>query len=165
VHHLWWTDEDLEGFNRDLKLNQPLRTGEDRHALREAALSGTLDVVVSDHRPRTPEEHDADFVVVAPGIAGLHAVGPVLCGALKDHGASDDDVATAMSRLLSTGPRRVLGAEMTPEDTLESITLFSPTSGVLKSSSKAPNTVYTESTKGISGRVLGVLTERGVHWN
>lgn len=165
VHHLRWTDEDLMGFNRDLKLSQPLRTGEDRSALREAALNGTLDVVVSDHRPRTPEEHDADFVVVAPGIAGLHAVGPVLWGALKEHGASDDDVASAVSRLLSTGPRRVLGAEGTPEDTVDSVTLFSPTNGALKSSSKAPNTVYSESTNGISGRVVGVLTARGAHWN
>ena len=165
VHHLRWTDEDLAGFNRALKLNRPLRTVEDRSALREATLNGTLDVVVSDHRPRTPEEHDADFVVVAPGIAGLHAVGPVLWGALKDHGASDEDAAAAMSRLLSTGPRRVLDAEGTAEDTVDSVTFFSPTNGALKSSSKAPNTVYSESTKGISGRVLGVLTARGAHWN
>ena len=153
------------GFNRDLKLSQPLRTVKDRSALREAALNGTLDVVVSDHRPRTPEEHDADFMVVAPGIAGLHAVGPVLWGALKDHGASDEDAASAMSRLLSTGPRRVLGKERTLEDSIESATLFSPTNGALNSSSKAPNTVYSESTEGISGRVVGVLTSRGAHWN
>ena len=74
VHHLCWTDEDLDGFNRDLKLSLPLRTAQDRSALRDAALDGTLDAVVSDHRPRTPEEHDADFMVVAPGIAGIHAV-------------------------------------------------------------------------------------------
>lgn len=165
VHHLRWTDEDLAGFNRELKLHQPLRSDVDRSALREAALNGALDVVVSDHRPRTPEEHDADFVVVAPGIAGLHAVGPVLRGALKDHGASDEDVASAMARLLAAGPRRVLGAEGAPEDSPESITLFSPTKGSLGSSSKAPNTVYSESTKGISGRVIGVLTARGAHWN
>ena len=165
VHHLRWTDEDLAGFNRQLKLHQPLRSDVDRNALREAALNGALDVVVSDHRPRTPEEHDADFVVVAPGIAGLHAVGPVLRGALKDHGASDEDVASAMARLLAAGPRRVLGTEGTPEDSPESITLFSPTKGSLWSSSKAPNTVYSESTEGISGSVIGVLTARGAHWN
>ena len=110
VHHLCWTDEDLDGFNRDLKLPLPLRSADDRTALRTAALDGTLDAVVSDHRPRTPEEHDADFMVVAPGIAGLHAVGPALFGALRDHGASTEAVGMeAMARLLASGPRRVLG--------------------------------------------------------
>ena len=110
VHHLRWTDTDLDGFNRALRLHHPLRSEADRNALREAAMDGTLDVVVSDHRPRTPEEHDVDFMVVAPGIAGLHAVGPVLFGALMDHGATEADALDAMSRLLSTGPRYILDA-------------------------------------------------------
>jgi len=165
VHHLCWTDEDLAGFNRNLRLSLPLRSSRDRDALREAALDGTLDVVVSDHRPRTPEEHDADFMMVAPGIAGLHAVGPALRGALKDHGASDPEVNGSMAKLLASGPRRVLGATDGADGTPDAITLFSPEDGDLKSSSKAPNTVYDESTKGISGHVVGVLTPRGTHWN
>ena len=80
----------------------PARSADDRTALRTAALDGTLDAVVSDHRPRTPEEHDADFMVVA-GIAGLHAVGSALCGALRDHGASSEDVDEAMAGLLLPG--------------------------------------------------------------
>ena len=164
VHHLCWTDEDLSDFNGDLKLALPLRAEADRVALRAAALDGTLDVVVSDHRPRTPEEHDADFMVIAPGIAGLHAVGPALRGALKAHGASADQANDAMARLLATGPRRVIGTEddaAKPED----ITLFSPSAGTVQSASKAPNTVYGADTPGMSGHVVGVMTPRGVHWN
>ncbi|MGB1073422.1 MAG: hypothetical protein ACPGYZ_04935 [Flavobacteriales bacterium] len=164
VHHLCWTDEDLSEFNGDLKLALPLRAEADRDALRAAALDGTLDVVVSDHRPRTPEEHDADFMVIAPGIAGLHAVGPALRGALVAHGASADQANEAMARLLATGPRRVIGAE-DDAATPEGITLFSPSAGTVQSASKAPNTVYGTDTPGMSGHVVGVMTPRGVHWN
>jgi len=164
VHHLCWTDEDLSEFNGDLKLALPLRTEKDRDALRAAALDGTLDVVVSDHRPRTPEEHDADFMVIAPGIAGLHAVGPALRGALVSHGASADQADEAMARLLASGPRRVLGTEESVAMP-EGITLFSPSAGTVQSASKAPNTVYGADTPGMRGHVVGVMTTRGVHWN
>ena len=164
VHHLCWTDEDLSDFNGDLKLALPLRAEADRDALRAAALDGTLDVVVSDHRPRTPEEHDADFMVIAPGIAGLHAVGPALRGALEAHGASADQANDAMARLLATGPRRVIGTEDDAAQP-EGITMFSPSVGTVQSSSKAPNTVYGADTPGMSGHVVGVMTPRGVHWN
>ncbi len=159
VHHLRWTDADLDGFNRALKLKAPLRSEADRDALRDAALDGTLDVVVSDHRPRTPEEHDVDFMVVAPGIAGLHAVGPVLFGALVDHGAGESQALEAMSRLLSAGPAKVLN---TPQ---EGVSFFSSEGPLTPSMSKAPNTVYTSDTTGIRGAVLGVVTPRGAHWN
>lgn len=164
VHHLCWTDEDLAEFNGNLKLALPLRAAVDRDALRAAALDGTLDVVVSDHRPRTPEEHDADFMIIAPGIAGLHAVGPALRGALEAHGATAEQANEAMARLLASGPRRVMG---TTEDAAapECITLFSPSAGTLPSASKAPNTVYGADTPGMSGHVVGVMTPRGVHWN
>lgn len=170
VHHLCWTDEDMDGFNSDLKLSPPLRTREDRDALRTAALNGGLDVVVSDHRPRTPEEHDVDFLVVAPGIAGVHAVGPALLGALSDHGASAEDVLSALHALLVSGPRSLFGAEDENLGLLEGkpveFTVFSPENGVLPTSkSKAPNTVYKAGSPQLIGGVAGVVTAQGSHWN
>ena len=158
VHHLRWTDTDLDGFNRALRLHHPLRSEADRKALREAAIDGTLDVVVSDHRPRTPEEHDVDFLVVAPGIAGLHAVGPVLFGALIDHGTTEADALNAMSRLLSAGPRHILDAG-------DGVSFFAPDGSLSPSPSKAPNTVYTADTEGVRGAVVGAVSPRGAHWN
>lgn len=161
VHHLCWTDEDLDGFNRDLKLSLPLRSTQDRAALRDAALDGTLDAVVSDHRPRTPEEHDADFMVVAPGIAGIHAVGPALFGALRDHGADEQTALEALGHLLGHGPRQVLGSA----DVGAAWTFFDPTAALTASPSVAPNTVYTAETQGIQGGIVGVVTPTGSHWN
>lgn len=162
AHHLLWTDADLDGFNRALKLALPLRSEADRTALRTAALDGTLDVVVSDHRPRTPEEHDVDFMVVAPGIAGLHAVGPVLFGALLDHGATEADALEAVSRLLATGPRHVLGVATAHTD---GVTFFDASGTLNDSLSKAPNTVYSADTPGVKGQVTGAVSPRGAHWN
>jgi len=169
VHHLCWTDEDLDGFNSDLKLSRPLRTSEDRSALRAAALDGTLDVVVSDHRPRTPEEHNVDFVMVLPGISGLHAVGPVLFGALCDHGASEETAMLALHALLGAGPRRALGepalSTTANHGGPEEFTFFSEKGTLLKSTSKSPNSLYQEGDTGTKGGVVGVVTPRGAHWN
>ena len=104
-------------------------------------------------------------MVVAPGIAGLHAVGSALCGALRDHGASPEDVDEAMARLLAYGPRRVLNATSASDAAPDSITLFSPEDQAPTSSSKAPNTVYGADTPGLGGHVVGVITTRGTHWN
>lgn len=170
VHHLCWTDADLAGFNADMKLMPPLRSAADRSALREGVLDGTVDVVVSDHRPRTPEEHDVDFMVVAPGIAGIHAVGPALIGALVAHGATDAAILKAVHAVLVSGPRKLFGAPSgnagLEEGSAAEFTVFSLNgSQVPTSKSKAPNTVYTEGTAGMSGRVVGVVTPRGSHWN
>lgn len=170
VHHLCWTDQDLDGFNADMKLLPPLRSEHDRDALRQAALDGDLDLVVSDHRPRTPEEHDVDFMMARPGIAGVHAVGPALMGALTDHGANEKEVLLALYTLLCEGPRKLLGGTESQttlsEGIAAEITAFSMTGVELPQSvSKAPNTVYSAETPKLQGRVLGIVTPRGSHWN
>jgi len=147
-----------------------LRSVEDRTALRAAVLAGDLDLVVSDHRPRTPEEHDVDFLVVKPGIAAVHAVGPALLGALTDHGASPEESMNALYKVMVAGPRKVFaasGSEMGLEEGGPAeFTVFSTTAtGIPKSASKAPNTFYTEDTEHLLGRVIGVVTPRGSHWN
>ena len=153
-----------------MKIMPPLRSEGDRRALRTAALDGTLDLVVSDHRPRTPEEHDVDFMVVRPGIAGIHAVGPALHGALLDHGATADQALDALHALLVRGPRNLFGTPEEKQGIAEGqpleITVFATNQVALPAShSKAPNTVYSAETAGLSGRVAGIATPRGSHWN
>jgi len=170
VHHLCWTDADLDGFNAAMKVMPPLRSMSDREALRQGALDGTLDVVVSDHRPRTPEEHDVDFMMVKPGMAGVHAAGPALLGALIDHGASEDEAMHALYRLFISGPRSLLGTEQERVPLAEGqpaeFTVFSLEGFSLPhSASKAPNTAFHPDTVQGKGRVVGTVTPRGSHWN
>ena len=73
-HHLTFIDEDLSGFNGTLKVVPPLRGKSDRKALREAVADGTIDSVVSDHRPENIETHDVEFTLSPNGIAGISSV-------------------------------------------------------------------------------------------
>ncbi|MGF0039358.1 dihydroorotase [Peptoniphilaceae bacterium SGI.131] len=54
IHHLLLVDEDVKDTN--YKMNPPLRTKEDRDALIEGLLDGTIDFLANDHAPHTEEE-------------------------------------------------------------------------------------------------------------
>ncbi|MFN2439676.1 MAG: dihydroorotase, partial [Chitinophagaceae bacterium] len=51
-YHLLYTDEDMTGYDTNLKLNPPLRTKEDKQALVDAVLNGTIDCIASHHLPQ-----------------------------------------------------------------------------------------------------------------
>jgi dihydroorotase len=70
-HHLSFSDEDLVTYDTNFKVNPPLRTPEDRRALREALADGTIDVVATDHAPHAVEEKEAEFDQAPPGTIGL----------------------------------------------------------------------------------------------
>ncbi|KEF39803.1 dihydroorotase [Schinkia azotoformans MEV2011] len=55
-HHLLLCDEDIPGLDTNYKMNPPLRGREDRDALIEGLLDGTIDFIATDHAPHTEEE-------------------------------------------------------------------------------------------------------------
>jgi dihydroorotase len=70
-HHLVFTDEDLDTYDTSKKMNPPLRTVEDRDALRAGVADGTIDVIATDHAPHAVEEKDMEFDLSPPGTIGL----------------------------------------------------------------------------------------------
>ena len=70
-HHLLLTDEKLETFNGNFRVNPPLREHRDTIALRDALLDGTIDVVATDHAPHGSEEKCVEFEHAKPGMLGL----------------------------------------------------------------------------------------------
>jgi dihydroorotase len=70
-HHLVFTDEDLLTYDTSKKMNPPLRTADDRAALREAMADGTIDVIATDHAPHAVEEKEMEFDLAPPGTIGL----------------------------------------------------------------------------------------------
>ncbi len=70
-HYLTLTDEACEGFNTNAKMNPPLRTAEDRAALRAALADGTIDVIATDHAPHAGYEKEREFDKAPFGILGL----------------------------------------------------------------------------------------------
>ena len=69
-HYLILTDEDLQEDAR-FKMNPPLRSKEDRAALIEGIVDGTIDMIATDHAPHSAEEKGRGLEKSAMGVVGL----------------------------------------------------------------------------------------------
>ena len=69
-HYLILTDEDLQEDGR-FKMNPPLRSKEDRAALIEGIVDGTIDMIATDHAPHSAEEKGRGLEKSAMGVVGL----------------------------------------------------------------------------------------------
>ena len=69
-HYLILCDEDLQEDGR-FKMNPPLRSKEDRAALIEGILDGTIDMIITDHAPHSAEEKSRGLAKSPFGIVGL----------------------------------------------------------------------------------------------
>ena len=105
-HHLTFADEDLQGYDTNLRVNPPFRSTEDREALRAGIVSGDLDAVATDHAPHAVEDKEVEFDQARPGTTGLEtALGAVLTAL-----GAQPDLATVIERM-STTPARLLGLD------------------------------------------------------
>lgn len=77
-HHLLLTDQDIPGPDTNYKMNPPLRSPEDRDALIEGLLDGTIDFIATDHAPHTKEEKQEKMELAPFGIVGLETAFPLL---------------------------------------------------------------------------------------
>ncbi len=69
-HYLVLCDEDLQEDGR-FKMNPPLRSAEDREALIEGILDGTIDMIATDHAPHSQEEKSRGLALSSFGIVGI----------------------------------------------------------------------------------------------
>ncbi|MBD5170010.1 MAG: dihydroorotase [Oscillibacter sp.] len=69
-HYLVFCDKDLQEDGR-FKMNPPIRSGEDRAALIEGLLDGTIDIIATDHAPHSAEEKGKGLEKSAMGVVGL----------------------------------------------------------------------------------------------
>jgi len=88
MHQLFLTDHDMEYFDTNKLTIPPLRSEQDKLALRQGLADGTIDCICSDHQP-----HDADaklkpFPSAEPGISALDTLLPLLFK-LVDEGILD----------------------------------------------------------------------------
>lgn len=77
-HHLLLCDIDIPDQNPNFKMNPPLRSPEDRQALIEGLLDGTIDMIATDHAPHTQEEKALGMLKAPCGVVGLESVFPLL---------------------------------------------------------------------------------------
>jgi dihydroorotase len=85
-HHLSLTEEAVEGYDTNAKMNPPLRTADDVAALQEAVRDGTIDCVATDHAPHHYDEKEREFADAPNGIVGLETALGVLVTWLVEPG-------------------------------------------------------------------------------
>jgi dihydroorotase len=96
-HHLVLTDEVVDGYRTEAKMNPPLRSAADVAAVRAGLADGSLDTIATDHAPHHYDEKEAAFADAPNGIVGLEtAVGLILTRVV---GEGVIDLATMVERM------------------------------------------------------------------
>ena len=70
-HYFTLTEEAVGDYDTNAKMNPPLRTTEDREAIRQGLQDGTFDCIATDHAPHSVLEKECEFDQAANGIIGL----------------------------------------------------------------------------------------------
>ena len=106
-HYLILTDEDLKEDGR-FKMNPPLRSKEDRQALIEGVLDGTIDMIATDHAPHSQEEKSRGLEKSAFGIVGIETAFQLLYTHLVKKNVISLE---RLVELLAVNPRKRFGIE------------------------------------------------------
>ena len=104
-HYFLLTDEAVREHGADAKMNPPLRSEEDRLAIRQGLADGTIDCIATDHAPHTPEEKAAGLEKAPNGIIGLETALATSLKLVEDGTLSLNGLIARMS----THPARILG--------------------------------------------------------
>ena len=123
-HHFTLIDEDVQ-YDSRFKMNPPLASREDRHALIAGLADGAVDAIATDHAPHEPALKDVEFDRAPFGILGLETA---IALTLEQLVHLKKISLQRMVELFTVGPARVLGMERRltagqPAD----ITIFSTT--------------------------------------
>jgi dihydroorotase len=105
-HHLCLTDDAVRSLDSNLKMNPPLRSGDDRSALIAALREGTIQAVATDHAPHARHEKEVPFEAAPFGVTGLETAFSALYTYLVEPGHIS--LETLLERM-SSGPARVYG--------------------------------------------------------
>lgn len=82
--HFMLSDLATVDFRTFARLSPPLRSEEDREAVREAIADGTIDVIASGHDPRGPEDKRLPFSDAEPGMAGAETLLAMTLSLVRD---------------------------------------------------------------------------------
>ena len=104
-HYLLLCDADVGEYDTNRKMNPPLRSPQDRRAVRQALAQGVIEAVATDHAPHSVLEKDLEFDQAAFGVTGLEtALGVMLT--LVEEGLLD---LPQLIERMSAAPARLLG--------------------------------------------------------
>ncbi len=101
-HYLLLCEDDLRDEGR-FKMNPPLRAREDRDALLEGLLDGTIDMIATDHAPHSAEEKSRGLMGSAMGVVGAETAFALLYTCLVETGRVP---LSLLVEKMSLAPRR-----------------------------------------------------------
>jgi dihydroorotase len=104
-HYFTLTDEAVREHGTDAKMNPPLRSSNDRAAVRKGLADGTIDVIATDHAPHSSPEKAVEFNKAANGIIGLETAVSLGLKLVQEGVISIKDLIEKMS----SAPARILG--------------------------------------------------------
>jgi dihydroorotase len=128
-HHFCLTDDALEGYDTNTKMNPPLREASDVEAMLSGLADGSIDVIATDHAPHHADEKALEFDRAPFGIVGLETAVPICFDRLVHRGIVS---LSRLVELLSVNPARILKVEggTLAEGAVADITLLAPDLGV-----------------------------------
>jgi allantoinase len=104
-HYLTFVSEEISDGSTQFKCCPPIREAANRSLLWQGLADGTIDIVVSDHSPCTPELKEGDFATAWGGIASLQLGLPAVWTQARQRGHALTDVV----RWMSSGPASQVG--------------------------------------------------------
>jgi dihydroorotase len=107
-HYLYATDEWVQGYDANTKVNPPLRTEADRAALIEALKDGTIDCIATDHAPHHLDDKNVEYAIASSGISGFETALSICWTALVRPGHLTPE---QLFDKLTRAPARVLGID------------------------------------------------------
>ncbi len=154
AHQLAFTDEALNGFDTNLKVNPPFRSADDVAALWAGLADNTIDAIVSDHQPQDEESKNSEFDIADFGIIGLETAFSVV----MTHNAGRLSLAQIIDKV-AVAPRKLLRfpAVSIAEGQPATLTVFDPaaTWTFAETRSKSKNSPFFG--QSFTGRVVGTV--------
>lgn len=156
-YQVFFCDEDLQGYDSNLKVNPPLRSRADMLALREGVKSGVVDCIASHHIPQNWDSKTCEFEYAKNGMLGLQTAYAAVNTAIPGLQGAD------MAKLFSLNARNIfsLPSATIVEGAAAELTLFSNTETfVLQEKdikSKSHNSPFIQ--KELTGRVTGIIAK------
>ena len=97
VHHLLYTDEQVENFNSIFHCMPPIRSESDRIALIEGVRNGVIDSITSAHQPHEAAAKQMPFGETEPGISGIELLLPMAIQLSEQDNLAFTDFIAAMT--------------------------------------------------------------------